>query len=260
MPEFATATGVIYYEELGPAAAQGTVLLLHNFLSTGRVAWGSIAKDLAQRYRVIVPDLPGHGRSVGHPPGFAHREMAEQIAALLAALGVTAPHVAGASGGGMAAQWLIHAHLPDAATLTLVSSTYSTDAAATGVPVNLDPEDFRGGRDWLAATARLHDEHQGAGYFETVLLPALHAWTPATTVDFSLATLRGWRLPVCLIHGAADEIFPALLAEQMHAALPDSELHLIPGAGHALLLQRPHVVSGILRTFLARHIRAVAQK
>ena len=254
MPEFSTATGVVYYADLQPAAPAATVLLLHNFLSTGRAAWGSIAGDLAKTYRVIVPDLPGHGRSVGYPPGFVHRELAAQVAALLAALGVAAPHVVGASSGGMAAIWLVQAGLLAPATVSLVSSTYSVSQATTGVPVSLDPADFRAGRNWLAATAMLHDGQHGAGYFETVLLPALAAWTPATTVDFPMAALRQWRMPVCLIHGSQDEIFPAAIAEQMHAALPASELHVVPGEGHALLLRRPRVVGDILRAFLARHI------
>jgi pimeloyl-ACP methyl ester carboxylesterase len=260
MPEFATGEpsgpGVIYYEELRPADPQGDVLLLHNFMSTGRIAWGVVADELAKTYRVILPDLPGHGRSVGYPPGFDHRMMAAQIAALVQALGITSPHVAGASSGGMVAAWLVQDALLTPATLTLVSSTYSVNPATTGIAVDMDPASFRAARHWLTATAKLHDEHQGADYFDTVLLPGFRALTPATALDLPLAALHDWRLPVCLIHGAEDEIFPVALAEQMHAALPDNELHVVPDESHALILRRPRRVGDLLRAFLARHPRA----
>ena len=212
MPEFETATGVVYYEELRPAAPQGDVLLLHNFMSTGRAAWGVVADELAETFRVILPDLPGHGRSVGYPPDFAHRELAAQMAALMESLDAPSPHVAGASSGGMVAGWLVQAGMLSPATLTLVSSTYSVNPATTGVDVDMDPASFRAARNWLSRTAKLHDEHQGEGYFDRVLLPAFRALTPETTLDLPVTALHEWRLPVCLIHGAEDEIFPLALA------------------------------------------------
>jgi len=257
MPEFATGEpsgpGVVYYEELRPADPHGDVLLLHNFMSTGRAAWGVVADKLAKTFRVILPDLPGHGRSVGYPPGFIHRDLAAQIAALMRALGAVSPHVAGASSGGMVAVWLVQAGLLSPATLTLVSSAYSINPATTGIAVDLDPASFRAARHWLTATAKLHDEHQGAGYFDAVILPAFRAQTPETALDLPIAALRAWRLPVCLVHGAEDEIFPVALATQMHAALPDSEYHVVPDEGHALILRRPRLVGDILQAFLARH-------
>lgn len=260
MPEFVGRWGTIYYRDRSPVRPSGdstpdeppTVVLLHNFMSTGRMAWGSIADDLAGDYRVVLPDLPGHGKSRGHLPAFAHREMAAELAALLHALGVTRPHMVGCSAGGMIAAWMIEERLADPATLTLVSSTYSVNPATTGIEPDLRPESFRAGPTWLESTARLHDEHQGAGYFDGTLLPAFRALTPQTALDLSLARLANWALPVCLIHGAQDEIFPVELAHQMHDVLPDSELHVVPEQGHALLFRRTRVVGELLRDFLAR--------
>lgn len=99
------------------------MLLLHNFMSTGRTAWGNIAIELAQEYHVVIlPDLPGHGRSVGFPPGFEHSAMAQQLATLMESLGLFVAHVGGCSAGGSVAQWLVAEELLDVATLTLVRS------------------------------------------------------------------------------------------------------------------------------------------
>lgn len=253
MPEFKSDTGTIHYEVLGPEQARADVLFLHNFMSTGRTAWGNIALNLAQEYRVILPDLPGHGRSVGYPPRFEYLAMARQIAQLVESLGLFTVHVAGCSAGGGVAQWLVAEELLDVRTMTLVSAAYSTNPATTGVAVDARPEAYRAGDNWLEVTAKLHDAHQGEGYFERTLLPAYRALAGRETIDFSLETLATWELPVCIIHGEKDEIFPVEIAEQMHHALPNSELHVIPGQYHALIFRKSRQVGEIMQAFLDKH-------
>jgi pimeloyl-ACP methyl ester carboxylesterase len=255
MSEFTTATGKIFYEEWGPTHARAALLLLHNFMSTGQTAWGSIAQELAREdgYRVIVPDLPGHGRSVGFPPDFDHRTMAKQIAGLMESLGLFKSHIGGCSAGGTLAEWIVADELLDVQSMTLVSTTYSISPDTTGVSIDIRPEAYRAGGNWLEVTGRLHDVHQGEGYFEQTLLPGYRALTPELSIDFSLQTLATWELPVCIIHGDEDEIFPVAIAEQMHAALPNSELHIIPRQSHSLIFRKSRKVAEIMRAFLAKH-------
>src|SRR5690349_20849419 len=108
MAEFQTATGVIYYEVLDATAPlqsnPPTLTLLHNFMSAGHTAWGPLLPALRQQYRVLLPDLPGHGRSQGYPKNFNHIEIAQQVAALMQAEGADRGHLAGCSMGGMVAQ------------------------------------------------------------------------------------------------------------------------------------------------------------
>ena len=141
MPESATAPGVIFYEvieanevdaESGtePVTPQGqTLTLLHNFMSSGRAAWGPLLPELSKHYRLLLPDLPGHGRSLGQPAGYEHHAIACQLAALLHAEGAENGNLAGCSSGGMLAQLLVHHRLVAPATLTLVSTTYSVNPA-----------------------------------------------------------------------------------------------------------------------------------
>lgn len=253
MPEFTTSTGTIFYQDLGPEQPLAPVLLLHNFMSTGRTAWGSIANELAKEYRVIVPDLPGHGRSIGFPPNFDHRQIAMQIADLADSLDLFTLHVAGCSAGGAVAEWIVAEELLDVRTLTLVSSSYSVSSETTGISIDTRPEAYRAGDNWLEVTAKLHDIYQGEGYFERVLLPGYRALTPARSVDLPLDSLAQWELPVCIIHGEEDEIFPVALAEQMHATLPNSELHVIPGQAHSLIFRQSRKVGMIIQDFLAEH-------
>jgi pimeloyl-ACP methyl ester carboxylesterase len=252
MPEFRTETGTIAYEVTGPAGAPA-VTLLHNFMSDGRSAWGSLIPALATHYRVLTPDLPGHGRSQGYPADFHHLHIARQLADLMAAEGAERGHLAGCSSGGMIAQLLVQHGLVQPQTLTLISTTYSTNPERTQNPATITPERFKASPGWMEATARLHDPHHEPGYYQEVLLPAFRQLTGENAIDLPLEALRSWQLPVSLIHGAEDEFFPPYLIEQMAATLPDAELHLIPEQTHALLFRQPWRVRAILIDFLARH-------
>lgn len=254
MPEFQTNTGVIHYEVLesdsGPGAP--TLTLLHNFMSTGRTAWGPMLDAFTPHYRVLLPDAPGHGRSTGHPPDFHHTEMARQLAELMVAEGADQGHLAGCSSGGMIAQLMVHHELVDPASLTLVSTTYSVNPETTGNTNSLLPENFKFGKRWLEGTARLHDPYQGENYFDTVLLARFRTLTPETGIDLSASDLAGFRLPVCLIQGEKDEFFPPFIIEQMSAALPQAEVHIVPEQTHALIFRQSWKVRDILLDFLSR--------
>ncbi len=252
MSEFHTETGTIYYQVSGPEDAP-PLALLHNFMSDGRSAWGSLVPRLAEQWRVIVPDLPGHGRSLGYPQAYDHTEIARQVADLLIAERAEQSHLAGCSSGGMIAQLLVQHSMINARTLTLVSTTYSVNPATTNNHAVITPENFKAGRGWMEATARLHDPYQGEGYYFGTLLPGFRALTPATAIDLTLADLQQWPLPVCIIQGADDEFFPSFVVEAMAEALPNAELHLIPDQTHALLFRQPWQVRDRMLDFLQRH-------
>jgi len=256
MREFATSTGSIAYEVVEAHASTGavqTLTLLHNFMSTGHAAWGPLLPDLSRHYRILLPDLPGHGRSLGYPAGYDHRRIARQLAALMQQEGANHGHLAGCSSGGMLAQLLVHDRLIAPATLTLVSTTYSVNPATTGNTHRLKPEDFQAAHKWMEATARLHDPYRYAGYYVQELLPGFRRLTGELAIDLPLAALGAYTMPLCIIHGAQDEFFPVSIPQQMMATAPDAELHLIPRQSHALLFRQPWQVSKIMLEFLAKH-------
>ena len=254
MAEFRTANGTIFYEVLaaqcGPAAP--TLTLLHNFMSAGRAAWGALLPTLNEHYRILLPDAPGHGRSLGYPPAFDHSAIARQLAELMAAEGAGNGHLAGCSSGGMIAQQLVHLRLVRPATLTLVSTTYSVNPHTTGNMTSLRPEDFDASPNWLEATARLHDPYHYDGYYHSELLPAFRQLTPTTAIDLPLEALAAFRMPLCVIHGERDEFFPTYIAEEMAATAPLGEVHIVPRQTHALIFRQPWRVAQIMLEFLVK--------
>ena len=59
-------------------------------------------------------------------------------------------------------------------------------------------------------------------------------------------------VPALVVVGADDEYTPVSDAEAMHAALPDSALHVVEGAAHLPNLERPDEFDKALEDFLAR--------
>jgi haloacetate dehalogenase len=86
------ANGIkLHYVEAGSGPA---VVLLHGFPETG-YAWRHQIPPLAERYRVIVPDLRGYGATEKAPTGYDKRTMANDIRALMAALGINKAAIVG---------------------------------------------------------------------------------------------------------------------------------------------------------------------
>jgi haloacetate dehalogenase len=69
------------------AGAGPPVILLHGFPETG-YAWRKQIPALAERYRVIVPDMRGYGEAEKPPAGYGKRNMVADISALMWELGI----------------------------------------------------------------------------------------------------------------------------------------------------------------------------
>ena len=63
--------------------------------------------------------------------------------------------------------------------------------------------------------------------------------------------LPALRLPVTIIVGDEDVLTPPSEAEAMHAAIPGSALHILPGCGHMSAMEEPDSVTQLLREWLA---------
>jgi pimeloyl-ACP methyl ester carboxylesterase len=130
---------------LGPADAP-PVLLVHGWGGDGR-EWSPHAEALAARFRVVVPDLRGHGRSEVPDEGNTPAEMAADLAALIDALGAGPVVAVGHSMGGQVVN-LLAVHHPHT-----VRSVVALDPAhgahgdeSEQIPARLDAYRDRGSR------------------------------------------------------------------------------------------------------------------
>jgi pimeloyl-ACP methyl ester carboxylesterase len=113
----------------GPKGAP-TVLLVHGLFATADLNWSLAMPVLASRFRVVAPDLRGHGR--GLPTRrFDGTECADDLAALVQALDLGPVIVVGYSLGGLVAQLLARRH-PDMVAGLVLCATATSFEVPTG--------------------------------------------------------------------------------------------------------------------------------
>jgi pimeloyl-ACP methyl ester carboxylesterase len=99
-----TVTGTsIAWGEMG---AGEPLVLLHGIFDTHRT-WRRVAPLLASRFRVLMPDFPGSGRSGRPDAPYTLSWHARVIAEWMEAIGVPRAHVCGHSYGAGVAQWMV---------------------------------------------------------------------------------------------------------------------------------------------------------
>ncbi|MBZ0271513.1 alpha/beta hydrolase [bacterium] len=116
--ETAVADTTIAWGEMGEG---DPLILLHGIQDTHR-AFRRIAPLLARHFRVLMPDLPGHGYSGRPDAPYTLPWYANVIAAWMDAIGVPAAHICGHSYGGGIAQWMVLDHRERIDRLALVSA------------------------------------------------------------------------------------------------------------------------------------------
>jgi 3-oxoadipate enol-lactonase len=107
----------------GPPGAP-TVVLLHGWIASGGLNWFTAFGPLSQRYRVIAPDMRGHGRGIRSRRRFRLADCADDVAALLEHLGAEPAIAVGYSMGGPIAQLLWRRHPDQVAGLVLCATSY----------------------------------------------------------------------------------------------------------------------------------------
>jgi pimeloyl-ACP methyl ester carboxylesterase len=124
--------GTTFVRELpGPAGAP-TVVLLHGLLATAGTNWLTTMKPLSARFRVLAPDLRGHGRGLRPRKRFRLTDAADDVAATASALGISSAILGGYSMGGPIAQsvWRRHRDLVDGLVFAATSYRFVHGAQA----------------------------------------------------------------------------------------------------------------------------------
>jgi pimeloyl-ACP methyl ester carboxylesterase len=245
------------------------VVLLHGF-PLDHTMWSEQIQALAQKHRIIAPDLRGFGKSslgdADPARGITMEQYADDVALLLDALEVTQPIVlAGFSMGGYIAWQFVRKHMSRLRALIQLD----TRAAA-------DTDDARANR--LKMAENIHEwgparvaETMGpklfaAGKFEAnpAIVQELRDVISRTSPDAIACAQRGMaarpdmtsllptiNLPTLLIAGVEDALTPAKEMQQIADAIPKGEYKEIEDAGHMSPMENPAAVNAALISFLA---------
>ncbi len=252
-----TVNGVsLYVEEHG---AGRPVVLVHGG-TISSAWWAPLIERLAPRYRVIVFDSRGHGRSTNPTGELSYELIADDTAALIAELGLERPVVGGWSDGGQVAL-----------ELAMRNPGVAGSLIAGGVMHAFKGDEFQNlTRSLFCLDA---DGRVDCDAIETHNAPvveymkALHSQSEQQWRDVAQQTAKMWleyrdlsaeilanvREPTLVVSGDRDELIPLAHTLDIHRWLPDSELAILPGQDHAGPLTSPANLAQAIFDFVDRH-------
>jgi len=215
----------LHYEERGSGEP---LLLLHGGSGIGGDWKMVFTGGDPDGFRVIVPDLRGHGRSTNPSRAFTFRQAAHDMFALLDYLDIQRVKAIGLS---MGAKALLHMATlqPDRVeAMVLVSATPYFPAQARAAMAQLSVDTFSDA-EWAAQRQRhTHGDAQIRMLFEQMrgLKDSYDdmAFTPPLLATVAARTL--------IVHGDRDPLYPVELALEMYRAIPASALWVVPNGGH----------------------------
>jgi pimeloyl-ACP methyl ester carboxylesterase len=221
---------LIYYEEYGRADNRQTLLLLPGLLGAVQSQWRDYRQPLGKRYRVILTDLRGQGRSENKGLHLAPEQIVEDLIGLLEHLAVDSLHVAGYDLGGYLGL-MLSLYRPRLVTTLLMHATkfYWTDQAAAEMRRQLNPELIVEQAPTYAS--RLSDAH-GANRWRPLVRQAADLAAYLAQNPLSEAALRRIQASVLVSVGDRDELVPVQEAFRLSRALPKGSLLVMPGVQH----------------------------
>lgn len=238
MPSIAIHGAEIYYQTYGKDQPdQAPILLIHGATSTGEGDWGAIAPALGRRWRVILPDCRGHGRSSNPQRSYSFKEMASDMAALVRALGYERAHVIGHSNGGNTALVILieHPEVVQSAVIQAANAYVSPDLLERE-PLVLDAERIaREAPEWMQEMIAAHGPTHGENYWRELL--ALTLKEILSEPNYTPEDLRRVQRPTLVIQGAEDPVnAPGKHAQFIARHIPYAELWLPAGVRHNVQL------------------------
>ena len=203
------------------------LVLLHGGGGVG-ANWGLIFKEPPPGYRLVIPDLRGHGRSTNPAEEFTFRQSARDVLALLDRLGIERFQAIGMSLG---AKTLLHVATQQPSrveAMVLVSATPCFPEQARAAMRQVTPES-RSEAEWQQMRAwHQHGDEQIRKIWRQVQAFA-ESYDDMNFTPPYLATITARTL---IVHGDRDPLYPVHLAMEMYAAIPRSYLWVIPNGGH----------------------------
>ena len=239
---YVDANGVhTYYAEHGSGEP---LLLLHGGLVDGD-SFAQQTPAFAEKYRVIVPDRRGHGRTADVDGPITYDVMADDTVAFIEALGTGPAHLVGWSDGGDVGL-LVAVKRPDLVRrLVAIGSNFSADGLMREAAEAFRPDTP------TSVVPIMHEAWKVNAVepdrFDTVLEKMQHCW-----FDYAIPTADLARITApTLVMVGDDDITRFEHTIELYDTIPDSQLAVIPGASHVVPLEKPDLVNQLVLDFLA---------
>ncbi len=243
------------------------VVLIHGYTDSAR-DWVPVLPYLSKRFRLILVDIRGHGKSSKPECCYSRLDFAYDIKLLLDALSIRQADLVGHSLGSIIAQTFAEYWPERTARVVLISSTGGRPPGLTEPPQFDFAAEIRKLKDpidpnspfmiawWSSPTPVDPDfirrqREDSAAIPLSVWLAVLDQSLPAATTYTDLqSTLPRLKAPTLLIWGSKDPIMEEPLRKTLRDALPEAQVKVFEGLGHNPFWEDPPAVAGVINTFL----------
>jgi pimeloyl-ACP methyl ester carboxylesterase len=263
-------------------AGAGEALLLIHGMAGSSATWRAVLPQLSKKYRVVAPDLLGHGESAKPRGDYSLGAFAALLRDLLDELGISRATIVGQSLGGGVAMQFTYQHRDYCERLALISSgglgpdlnwilrILSAPGTELVLPV-VAPQPVlnignklgswltaagiqspRAGEMWSAYSS-LSDRETRQAFLRTLRSVVAYRGQAVSALG-KMHVSHG--LPTLLIWGEEDRIIPVAHGRAAHDAVPGSRLEVLAGVGHFPHVESPAAVVDILDDFIATTGRA----
>jgi pimeloyl-ACP methyl ester carboxylesterase len=214
----------LHYEIAGEGAP---LLWLHGFMGAG-ADWRYIFGDAPDGFRVIAPDLRGHGASVDPSGQFSFRQAARDVAALLRHLEVDTVKAIGVSGGGITLLHMATAAPASIESMVIVSAPPYFPDQARAFQRQFSPDSLA-----EADLESMRQRHAEPGQLDRLFAEARAFADSYDDVNFTPPLLGRISADTLIVFGDRDPLYPVDLATDLRRAIPRSYLWVVPNGGHA---------------------------
>lgn len=244
----------------GPKSAP-PIVFLHG-LGGSLGTWQLVLGELADRYRLVAIDLPGHGASSAGEADYSVAGLAAAVAQVAAATGIAKATVVGHSLGGAVALALALDHPGLAATLVLVNSAGLGDGISSELTTLMAGEPgeatARSLLELFYADQRLVADRAVADMAATQTGEGVWAAQQATTraafdgghqrIDL-LPRMHDVAIPVLILWGGEDRVLALADGVAMLTKIPDATLRVLTGIGHVPQVESASLTAAAIDRF-----------
>ncbi len=249
----------LYYEETG----RGTpVVLLHGFPFNHHL-WDAQRAALGGNYRVITPDLRGHGESPAPDGPYSMDELADDVFALLDRLGIERAVWGGHSMGGYVLMAALR-RAPERINAAVFVATHAqadtperqiTRRESAELALKNGSGDVAFGMMPVLFSTAVEGKSTMAQSIYDIMVKTPPAGVAGSLYGMaarpsSADSLRNLGIPALVVGGTEDQLVKPELIEELSSLIPQATLIWIDGVGHLPMIEKPDETTTALRSFL----------
>lgn len=251
---------------IGGPEDKPAIVMIHGY-SADKDVWPRFAKYFVEDYRVIIPDLAGHG-DTGFDPTSSFRgpAQAERVSKMMTALGIEKAHIIGNSMGGFITGWFARLY-PDQ---TITATPVDPAGVASPIPSDREVMIANGQNPFFVKSREDFDSFypmtmEKPPYLPEFILAAMaqkyqDRRQELVAIDADLGSNDGLideleqiTAPTLIMWGNADRLLHVSAAAIWQSKIANSQVHIFDGVGHMPMVEVPVEAAAVYRKFIAAH-------